>query len=379
VSDRLVSGEQTFFDIGIDGAQPDDSMAWLESVVDGASKQRISRNHNVVAYLRGEPLSDDNRQQAEAVLDGSLWGQKASGHTNDHCTLCSERFVRIDLPDASEASEHWNVCRPTTAYYPGGLMTHMPGNRCEDLQAIEDTMFEDLITTASNLLGRLESNPWEDCRFIGLNVLFQQISKSQACIHGHVEPMIANAHSQNIGVFKTGGAQRDPTAAIVNETAQRVLDSAQRKKVIWTPDGCRWRLDDMSIQETQTIIDRYQTTQLDVIQALRRGLRTRALHGRALSPAPVLNAYLTLYRGERFVSLAPEVTLPIVPLHEIDESEEAIYCLKIDESAKPEERLLSQRAPIIKPSIKVRTPRPYASRIANLERHVLGVLGVGQS
>ncbi len=367
---RQFTQSQSFFDIGLDQKVNKAAFTTLYSTLGGATKKRTQRNRLVLRLLRGEFLSEQETAIARKVLSGEVFTKDKSVH----CRLCSDRFDRIPMLRTSERFTRWEVCRPTHPYSPGGLMLYLKDRRVrmiEDFQDLDRLDVIELFGVAEYLLSKMQR--CKDVEVVGINVLFQQISKSQACIHGHIEPMIRDSHEVGIGQSLKMVRPFDRFASAVNEETKK--DSAQ---VVSTREGLRIpALGLSSIDTILSLTGEYQNHISELVSLgreiqekvkvgfpLKKELAELAAKGISskeaevlalqLSPAPILYAYFTLYRGCFSWSLIPEVALDRVSPCQITSEEADIYSINVNNHAiNPSYILLRQEHPLIRPSFKL--------------------------
>ena len=179
----------TFFDYNI-GDDEENDFVTTYYYVKGESTTRYRRNRAAIRFLNGEEISLEEQRIIDSYFDGSI--NEIQRKQYKHCLLCTDKFQRKVLKELSEKYKFWEICFPTNPYTPGGMMIYLKdreNSHIENIGEISLDAFEELLQIIKELYSKLK-NSLGNNQVVGINVLFNQISKTQKCIHGHIEPMI---------------------------------------------------------------------------------------------------------------------------------------------------------------------------------------------
>ena len=376
--ERQFQDYKTFFDLGItDGEDSDKMFATLFCIMGGAHKKRSRNNEIILRYLRGEKLTNKEEEICQDILTGKIYNDIKNKY--EHCQLCSDDFIRDVLDKFSSKYKYWEICCPTHPYTPAGLMIYLKNrsdSKLENIQDLSEDQFRKIQMIMSDLYDKLNTN-LESVKVIGINVLFNQISKSQLCIHGHVELMIKDVQKLSLGCSVV---EKRPGDLMVRRLNQQIKE---RDGVLKVQEGIRIDLSKIGISEALKIVSEYEGNIIKVIEygeRLRKGEIPKEpideVLLRLLSPAPQNYIYLTYYRNKMFLSCVPELILERVDIHNVNKNNECeLYSLKINQNAKcTEDILLKQESPIVRPSIKIKKIGKEDTNVKKLKEKIVDLL-----
>ena len=249
-------------------------------------------------------------------------------------------------------------------------------SKIENVQDLNEEQFIELQSIMVDIYQELNSN-LDTVKIVGINVLFNQISKSQLCIHGHVEFMISDVQNENLGCSII---KQRPKDLMVTRLNRQIND---RDGLLKFPEGIKIDLSKIPILEALRIVRDYENNINKIIEygeELKKSTDSKnrideiLLH--FLSPAPQNYIYLTYYKDKMFLSCVPEIILERANISSIDEKNECqLYSLKINQKAKcKEDILLKQESPIIRPSIKISKVTQEDSNIKRLRKNIVDIL-----
>ena len=367
---RQFDDADTFFDKDID--KESEHFATLYCTLGGANKKRTKTNKLAIDYLTGKTLSDEDKTQAKKILDGTIYHERKKFF--EHCKLCSDKFESKILPEISSHYKNWELCFPTHPYTPAGMMIYLKDRKnshIENLQDLSREQFDEIISIMHELYDKLSEN--SQYNVVGINILFNQISKSQLCIHGHLETMLANVNELDLGCELKEEKHFDPLANILNEQIPDT-DGIYKEQ-----EGIRIDLSKIDTVDALSILNRYETKMKQIIKhgnKLRNGelsckseIDKLLLH--QMSPAPVDYVYITYYRDKLFLSIVPEIVLePVKEIGTIKEEQE-LYSLKINQYAQNDyERVMRQYSPSVRPSIKISNDYATSTNVNKLKQNI---------
>ncbi len=364
---------KTFFDIGIDDSFDERQFAQLRCYIYGdKKKKRVINNELVKKYFNNIQLTTEETIRLKKILDGSIYTERRNLY--DHCKLCSDDFQREDLTKYSKNFEHWNLCIPTFPYFPGGLMVYLKDRkilRLENLQDIPEDFFDELVFLQDELFKRLKNIFGE--RLVGINILFNQLSKSELCIHGHVEPILRDIEQLNLGCEYVEYRPYDKFTEVLN----KMLDDSDF--VIKIPEGIKIMLDFTTIQTSQEILGTYE----DILKYyFERGKNLQAgnlkiendndsLLASNMVPAATNFVYLTYYRNRHIISSVPELILDFVPIAQVSDDLGDLFSLSINRNFTNENDVFMRNySPKIRPSIKIYAPNQSNESVRVLQRKI---------
>ena len=370
----------TFFDIGIENISQE-QFRTLYCVMSETVKKRNNITRLALQYLLDkEKLTQEEKNIAVTILDDSYY-QKPNGY--EHCKLCSDDFNREILAKYSNRFRFWELCFPTVPYFPANMMVYLKNRQLihkENFQDLTIKELEELKHIISNLKKTLNNNVFNG-ELTGINVLFNQISKSQLCIHGHIELMIRNIDKLNYGCTLLKTRNYDPVVEKINNKMKRETG------VIPTLEGIRINMSNVSDKIALDYINEYENNLLDIIRLgneLRMGQQKVTgdfdmllLNG--LSPAPTNSIYLTDYRGELFLSAVPEIIPPTINISEVGDLNDAenMYLIKYN-ATTPNSKyaIMKKYSPLVRPSSKVPYEMSYTENVKVLKRKISDILNI---
>ncbi len=372
--EKQFSARNTFFDLNIE--KDEDYFATLYCTLGGANKKRAKMNKLALSYLNEETLTDEELEKAKKILDGSIYKEKKKEF--EHCRLCSDKFTSEVLPNISSKYENWELCFPTHPYTPAGLMIYLKNRKSSHIENVQDLskeQFEEIIQIMKDLYNKLSNE--SKYQIVGINILFNQISKSQLCIHGHLELMLKDVNKLEVGCELKENRPYEALTPILNRQIE------EKEGIYKEKEGLRIDLDKISYIEALQILEKYETKMKQIIthgRKIQKGEIERKnsiddllLH--KMSPAPVDYVYLTYYREKVFLSIVPEITLePINFINKIKD-EKDLYSIKINQYAKYDsDKVMKQMSPLVRPSIKVSTNNETKENINKLKQNIKEVL-----
>lgn len=372
--EKQFRNRKTFFDLDMEN---DDSyFATLYCTLGGANKKRAKMNSLALAYLNDEPLTEEEKTTAQKILDGTIYEEKKKEF--EHCQLCSDKFISEILINISNRYDNWELCCPTHPYTPAGLMIYLKNRKelhTENLQDLSKEQFDEIIQIMKDLYNKLSNEA--EYNVVGINILFNQISKSQLCIHGHLETMIADIDKLGLGCEIKDEQPYDVLASLLNEQIE------DRKGVYKEKEGIRIDLSIVDSIEAMQILRKYESKMKQIIshgRKIQKGeiksqndIDNLLLH--KMSPAPVNYVYMTYYRDKFFLSIIPEIILePIKSTRDI-KNESDLYSLKINQYTRDnDEKIMKQCSPLVRPSIKISKDCESAINISNLKKNITKIL-----
>ena len=363
----------TFFDIGIEDIN-NKQFRTLYCVMSETVKKRNNVTKLAMQYLlEKDKLTEEEQRIAESILDDSYYS-KPSKYI--HCKLCSDDFRREVLVDYSKKLKYWEICFPTVPYFPSNMMVYLKNRKqClkEDFQDLTVEELEELKYILNDLQAILNKYVF-DGNLVGINMLFNQISKSQLCIHGHIELMIKNIDKLNYGCTLLPTREYDP---IVREVNSHI----KTNDIIPTLEGIRVDMENVSDETALNYIRWYENqikSIIDLGKKLRNGKLTvnndfQCLLLNGMSPAPTNSVYLTKYRNKLFLSSVPEVIPPTIDISEVGNLDDAenMYLIKYNATTPNKDyAIMKKYSPLVRPSSKVPYEMPYTENVKLLKKSV---------
>lgn len=351
IMDRQFKNYQTFFDIGIEPYRAD-KFTTLCCTISNVKKKRSYRNRAVLKYLKGKQLTEEEKELCDSVLSGRIY-QKDKEKT-EHCELCQED---LNIANISRKYIYWDVEIPSRPYYPGSVMLVLKERKqkkTENIQDLSEQEFEELKRIIKDLYN-IVKNHINKYKIIGVNVLFNQISKSQLCIHGHVEFMIAEAHEQHIGYHLKNVRKFDKLTELINS-------EINSNKILKVKEGIKIDLENTNYKIVKNILTKYDYLIKKHVEIAKKvkdnNIATNSLENlyiHNLTPAPVNYIYITYYRNRFLLSSIPEILLDRADIELLDENNEYdLYTMKVNQYAKEkQDLLLEHESPFIRPSTKI--------------------------
>ena len=375
---RQFTDYTTFFDLGIDNSE--DAFRTLYCVMPDTVKKRGNLTKLTLRYLLGDnTLSAEEIVIARSIIDDSYYSKPKE---YSHCKICSDNFNRIVLTNYSKNFKYWEVCFPTVPYFPGNMMIYLKdrkNSKIENFQDLNRDQLEELKYIMNNIKQILNEKVF-DGDLLGINILFNQISKSQLCIHGHVELMIKDVDKKELGFQLLDMRNFDCSVQAINNVFK------DNKAVLKTKEGIRIDIGKISDDKALELLDVYEKKihkMIDLGHDLRSGnaeisndLELALYNG--LSPAPANSVYLTDYRNHLYLSAVPEIIPPVIDINSVGDlsDEENTYLIKYNATTpNPEYRIMKKYSPIVRPSSKVSYPMPYGENIKKLTRKIGKSLG----
>lgn len=370
---RQFDNNSTFFDIGID--KKIENFATLYCVMSETKKKRNNITKLALRYLLNDiTLSNDELAIAKTIIDDSFYKQPRK---YNHCKLCSDAFERETLSSYSSKYKFWDICFPTVPYFPGNMMVYLKTRAISKKENIWDLISEELLELKIIIadLKKILNEFLFDGELTGVNVLFNQISKSQLCIHGHIELMIKNIEKLNYGCKLLNIRNFDPTVKILNSSFDDV------EGLIKTLEGIRINMKSISDNETLNLLKNYESKMLEIIM-LGNKLRTgdkevsnefELLLLNGMSPAPANSIYLTDYRDELYLSSVPEIIPPTISLTDIGnlDDEESMYLIKYNATTPNSNySIMKKYSPIVRPSSKISVDTDYSNNVKRLKQNI---------
>ena len=246
-------------------------------------------------------------------------------------------------------------------------------------QDLNKEQLEELKYIMNNIQQLLNDNLFEG-DLLGINILFNQISKSQLCIHGHVELMIQDVDKKNLGFQLLDMRNYDCSVNALNSIFK------DNDTVLKTKEGIRIDIYKTSDETALEYLNIYEAEIKKIIllgNDLRKGkikisndLDLALYNG--LSPAPTNSVYLTNYRNHLYLSAVPEIIPPIIDINDIGNlsDEENMYLIKYNATSPNQEyRIMKKYSPIVRPSSKVSYQMPYGDNIKKLTKKIGKALG----
>ncbi len=369
---------KTFFDLGISDNYDDREFRTLRCLISSDKpKKRVINNRLIKKYLDNESLTKDELIRVKKILDGTIYQEDRNRF--GHCRLCSDFFERKPLYNFSSKFKYWDICVPTFPYFPGGLMIYLKERKkllIENVQDLPIEYLEELIALQNDLLYQLNDNYFNGS-LVGINILFNQLSKSELCIHGHVEFMIKDIDQMGFGCKYVQDRPYDKLASIIN----RAMDN--KYGMLKIKEGIRLNLNQMSLDDAKKTVGSYEGIINEYF------IRGKALRNKTLEiendidlllynnmePAATHFVYLTLYRNNIIISLVPEIILDFVPYEKIENNDEDLYSLKINRFYDDKNNVFMRNySPLIRPSIKIYSPHLSKEKVLKLQKTIYNSL-----
>ena len=368
------SNYKTFFDLGISDEKDNREFRTLICLIPSEKqKKRVINNRLIKEYLDNKDLTKDELIRVKKILDGSIYQEDRNRY--GHCRLCSDFFERSPLYNFSSNYKYWDVCVPTFPYFPGGLMVYLKERKnllIENIQDLPTEYLEELINIQNDLFVKLNDNYFYG-NLVGINFLFNQLSKSELCIHGHVEFMIRDIDKLEIGCKYVATRPYDKLTEIINEE----IDDA--KGIVKIKEGIKINLNQMNLYDAQTIIGNYESI---IARYFTRGqnLRNKNIEIESdidnllynnMEPAATNFVYLTFYRNNLLLSSVPEIILDFVPYKDINDTDEDLYSLKINRFYTTKDEIFMRNySPLIRPSVKIYSPPLPKEKVLKLQKSI---------
>lgn len=362
----------TFFDIGIQ-EDPTKEFAQMRCYIYGnKKKKRVINNEIVKKYFNDIELSEEEQSRLTKILDGSIYTDRRNLY--DHCKLCSNDFERKDLNEYSKKYKYWSLCIPTFPYFPGGLMVYLKNReylRIENVQDLSDSMFEELLIIEKDIYELLRNQVFGD-DIVGINMLFNQLSKSELCIHGHLEPIFKNVDELDVGCTYVENRPFDQYTHIINSN----IDSEQILKI---PEGIKIPIFSENLGMAKGILKKYENIIRYYFDKGKK-LRSKELEIKdeddemlyeRMVPAATNFVYLTYYNDKFMLSSVPELTLDFVEMDQVTDDPGDLFALSINRNYTNRDNVFMRNySPLVRPSIKVYNPNENNQKILTLNKKV---------
>ncbi len=374
---RQFENNITFFDIGFDN--PELQFATLYSVMSETYKKRGNITKLVLRYLKDKAsLSLEEQKLALSIIDDSFYNKPKP---YSHCKICSTSFQRDVLYKMSQKLKYWDICIPTVQYFPGNLMIYLKDREISHKENFQDLNLDELKELefiVKHLIYKLNEKIFYG-KLLGVNVLFNQISKSQLCIHGHIELMIKDIDKLNLGCKLLLDRFYDPITEYINK------DFFNNDGIIKTIEGIRIDASKLDLKDVLNMVRQYEfrlnllikkTQQLRLNKICPEDLNGILLYN-GLSPAPANSVYYTDYRGKIFVSSVPELVPPIIKLDDINDldNEEDMYLIKYNATTPNRDySIMKKYSPTARPSSKISSVNESTPYVRKLTREIKKVL-----
>lgn len=345
----------TFFDIGLN-EDLSKKFGQLRCYIYGnKKKKRVVNNELVKRFFSNDELTKEELVRLKKILDGSIYSERRDLY--EHCKLCSDSFERKDLENYSMKYKYWNVCIPTFPYFPGGMMVYLKDRknlRIENIQDLPTEMLAELMKIEQDLHSKLREKVFGE-KIVGINMLFNQLSKSELCIHGHVELMITDIDTMDLGCTYVETRPYDKFNSILNS---KISSSS----IVKIPEGIKIPVDVTGIEDTKNILREYEkmlSYYFDRGKKIRTGEieisdeSDKILYSNMV-PAATNFVYLTYYNNRFMLSSVPELTLDFVPLKDITDDPGDLYSLSINRNYTNQNDIFMRNySPMIRPSVKI--------------------------
>ena len=244
---------KTFFDIGInDNDNSKKKFAVLRYTINCYKrKKRLIYNELIKRYISNEKLEQEELIKIKKILDGSIYEERRKKYS--HCILCTDHFKINYFERFSSKFKYWDIGEPTIPYSPYGLMIYLKEKnklQLEDIQDLPNEYLEELLQIEKELYDKLY--PISEKKLVGINILFNQLSKSELCIHGHVEFMIKDIDKDGVGAEYVLERPFDKFTEIINS---KMINA---KEILKIPEGIKMDFDNLSLNEIKDYVAKYE-------------------------------------------------------------------------------------------------------------------------
>lgn len=345
----------TFFDIGMCEDTKKEFGQLRCEIYSDKKKKRVINNELVKKYFTNNKLTKEELQFLKKILDGSIYEDRRN--LFEHCKLCSDVFERKDLINFSKKYKYWNICIPTFPYFPYGMMVYLKDRqnlRIENIQDLSDEMLVELMQIEIDLYNALELRVLGE-KIVGINILFNQVSKSELCIHGHIEPMILDIDKMDLGCKYIKERPYDEFTVVLN-------NSIHSSNIIKLPEGIKIPIDKVNIEEVKKTLECYEkniNSYFEKGKMLKNGKEMimdemdNLLYNNMV-PAAANFVYLTFYNNRFMLSSVPQLTSSFVKMDDITDDPVDLYALCINRNyTGKDDVFLRNYSPLIRPSTKV--------------------------
>lgn len=364
---------KTFFDIGFND-NLEKEFATLQCLIYGdRKKKRVVNNELIKRFFDNETLSKEELEKVRKILDGSIYLERRNAY--EHCKLCTDDFERKVLNSYSSRYKYWDICIPTFPYFPGGLMIYLKDRKLlkiESLQDLPDDYLKELVQIQEDLYEHLQKGVIGS-DLVGINVLFNQLSKSELCIHGHIELMIKDIDEKQLGCKYVLERPYDKFSSILNKH----IDNSS--SILKIPEGIKILYDNLSLNEVKNYLSEYE-------QILRYYFeKGKKLQNKELCvyteedeflfkhtvPAATNFVYSTFYRDKHIISSVPELVLDFVPFDEVGFDSADLFSLSINRNYTDKDNVFMRNySPKVRPSVKVYRPSGANKKVSELQQQI---------
>ncbi len=364
---------KTFFDIGFND-NLEKEFATLQCLIYGdRKKKRVVNNELIKRFFDNETLSKEELEKVRKILDGSIYLERRNAY--EHCKLCTDDFERKVLNSYSSRYKYWDICIPTFPYFPGGLMIYLKDRKLlkiENLQDLPDDYLKELVQIQEDLYEHLQKGVIGS-DLVGINVLFNQLSKSELCIHGHIELMIKDIDEKQLGCKYVLERPYDKFSSILNKH----IDNSS--SILKIPEGIKILYDNLSLNEVKNYLSEYE-------QILRYYFeKGKKLQNKELCvyteedeflfkhtvPAATNFVYSTFYRDKHIISSVPELVLDFVPFDEVGFDSADLFSLSINRNYTDKDNVFMRNySPKVRPSVKVYRPSGANKKVSELQQQI---------
>lgn len=292
------------------------------------------------------PLSPEDYELIKEIESGKYFVDMRSKY--GHCKLCSNQFNNYAFKELSSKYKFWEIGVPTQPYTPFGTMIYLKDRSISHKSSISSLNYDEiseLITLIQDIYQLIKKSDF-NYDITGINVMFNQFTVSQACLHGHLEIMLKDADKLNIGCVLKDGIDSNltmkymPNLGNYNEYGYFYIlskdNQADYKEVINLFNEVR----DYK-EQTEKIIKCNGINDIDDYLNM-------------FSPTPLANVFFTYYRDKIIYTVIPELYLKPIDFNNINMDEMSLYCLKYNSNAVFDKyRLMYQCSPMIRPCIKL--------------------------
>ena len=362
----------TFFDIGVQ-EDPTKTFAQMRCFISGdKKKKRVINNEIIKKYFNNVELTEEELSRLKKILDGSIYTDRRNAY--EHCRLCSNEFERKDLKNFSKKYKYWNICVPTFPYFPGGLMVYLKDREkfmLENVQDLSNEMMGELLVIEKDIYDILRNQVFGD-DIVGVNMLFNQLSKSELCIHGHLEPMFQNIDELDVGCIYVPNRFFDSYTHIINS-------HIESDGILKIPEGIKVPVFSDNLDTVREVLGKYEklvefyfkkgkklrTGELNVLDDNDRLLYERMV------PAATNFVYLTYYNNQFMLSSVPELTLDFVDMDKVTDDPGDLFSLLINRNYTDKNNVFMRNySPLVRPSIRMYNPDGKNAKVLKLNNMV---------
>lgn len=124
-------------------------------------------------------------------------------------------------------------------------------SKLENVQDLNKDQLEELKYIMKNMQQILNESVF-DGELLGINILFNQISKSQLCIHGHIELMIKDVDKKDLGFQLLDKRNFDCSVNTINKIFK------DNEIILKTKEGIRIDMDKVSDEKALEYLGVYE-------------------------------------------------------------------------------------------------------------------------